>query len=126
MNTFASNTANIYVTAVDANQAVSVMLDQINDLKTQPIQDDRISGMAGQFLTNYYLRQETNAAQAGELARYELLGGGWRNSFEFLNKIREVKPEDVKTVANKYMKNLRFVVIGNPAAVNKAIFIPAS
>ncbi|MEP6850611.1 MAG: pitrilysin family protein [Acidobacteriota bacterium] len=126
MNTFASNTANIYVTAVDANQAVSVMLDQINDLKTELIQDDRISGMAGQFLTNYYLRQETNAAQAGELARYELLGGGWRNSFEFLNKIREVKPEDVKTVANKYMKNLRFVVIGNPASVNKAVFIPAS
>lgn len=126
MNTFASNTANIYVTAVDANQAVSVMLDQINDLKTQLIQDDRISGMAGQFLTNYYLRQETNAAQAGELARYELLGGGWRNSFEFLNRIREVKPEDVKMVANKYMKNLRFVVIGNPSAVNRSVFIPTS
>jgi len=126
MNTFATNTANIYVTAVDANQAVTVMLDQINGLKTQLIQDDRISGMAGQFLTNYYLRQETNAAQAGELARYELLGGGWRNSFEFLNKIREVKPEDIRTVANKYMKNLRFVVIGNPAAVNKSVFIPTS
>lgn len=126
MNTFATNTANIYVTAVDANQAVSVMLDQINDLRTDLIQNDRISGMAGQFLTNYYLHQETNAAQAGELARYELLGGGWRNSFEFLNKIREVKPEDVRTVSNKYMKNLRFVVIGNPTAISKAIFVPAS
>lgn len=124
MNTFIANTANIYVTAVDANRAVSVMLDQINDLKAQLVQNDRISGMAGQFLTNYYLRQEKNAAQAGELARYELVGGGWRNSFEFLNRIREVKPEAVRTVANKYMKNIRFVVIGNPQAVNKSVFIP--
>lgn len=126
MNTFATNTANIYVTAVDANQAVSVMLDQINGLKTQTVDDDRLAGLAGQFLTSYYLRQETSAAQAGELARYELLGGGWRNSFEFLNKIREVKPDDIRTVANKYMKNIRFVVIGDPKAVNKAVFIPTA
>jgi predicted Zn-dependent peptidase len=82
--------------------------------------------MAGQFLTNYYLRQETNAAQAGELARYELIGGGWRNSFEFLNRIRSVKPEDIQTVANKYMKNIRFVVVGNPAAINKSVFLQTS
>jgi predicted Zn-dependent peptidase len=89
------------------------------------VDDDQISGSAGQFLTNYYLSQETNAAQAGELARYEILGGGWKNSFEFINRIREVKPADVRAVANKYMRNLRFVVIGNPSSVNKAVFIPA-
>ena len=126
LNNDAANTANIYVTAVDANQAVSVMLNQIDLLKTKTITDDKIAGMAGQFLTNYYLRQETNAAQAGELARYELIGGGWRNSFEFLNHIRSVKPEDIQTVANKYMKNIRFVVVGNPSAINKSVFLQAS
>jgi len=126
LNNDAANTANIYVTAVDANQAVSVMLNQIDLLKTKTIADDKIAGMAGQFLTNYYLRQETNAAQAGELARYELIGGGWRNSFEFLNRIRSVKPEDIQAVANKYMKNIRFVIVGNPAAINKSVFLQAS
>jgi predicted Zn-dependent peptidase len=120
----AANTANIYVTAVDANQAVSVMLDQINSLKTSLVTEDKIAGMAGQFLTNYYLREETNAAQAADLARYELIGGGWRNSFQFLNRIREVEPADVQAVSNKYMKNLRFVVIGSPSAINKSIFVP--
>ncbi len=125
LNNFAANTANIYVTAVDANQAVRVMLDQINELKTRQITEDKIAGMAGQFLTNYYLRQETSAAQAGELARYELIGGGWRNSFEFLNRIREVKPADVQAVSSKYMKNIRFVVIGNQLAINRSVFIPS-
>ena len=120
----AANSANIYVTAVDANQAVKVMLDQIGVLKTNPIPERAISGMAGQFLTNYYVGQETNTAQVAELARYELIGGGWRNSFEFLNRIREVKPADIQTVANKYMKNLRFVVIGNPSAIDRSIFLP--
>ena len=119
----AVNTANIYVTAVDANQAVSVMLDQIKLLKTKQINDDIISGIAEHYLTIYYLGQETNAAQAAELAKYELIGGGWRNAFDFLDKVRKVTPADVQRVSNKYMKNIRFVVIGNPAAVDKKVFL---
>lgn len=123
LNTLASNTANIYVTAVDANQAISVMLKEINDLKREAISSDEISGVTGQFLTTYYLGQETNVAQAAELARYELTGGGWRSSFDFLNKVNEVKPADVQRVAQRYMKNLRFVVLGNPTAINRQIFL---
>jgi predicted Zn-dependent peptidase len=119
----ASNTANIYVTAVDANQAITVMLDEINKLKQQSVNSEEISGVTGQFLTTYYLGQETNVAQAAELARYELTAGGWRNSFEFLNRVREVKPEDVQRVSQKYIKNLRFIVLGNPTAINRGIFL---
>ncbi|NJM53251.1 MAG: hypothetical protein HC846_07565 [Blastocatellia bacterium] len=36
------------------------------------------------------------AAQAAELARYELIGGGWRNSFEFLARVKQVTPQDVQ------------------------------
>jgi len=126
LNLAAANSANIYVTAVDANQAVKVMLEQIAFLKNNPINERAISGMTGQFLTNYYVAQETNTAQVAELARYELLGGGWRNSFEFLNKIREVKPTDIQTVANKYMKNLRFVVIGNPTSIDRSVFLQSA
>lgn len=117
------NTGTIYVTAVDANQSVSVMLAEIEKLKRQLVDDDEIEGVAGLFLTTYFLRQETNAAQAGDLARYELLGGGWRGSFDFLEKIRQVKDVDIQRVAKKYMNNVRFVVIGNPAAVNRDVFL---
>jgi len=119
----AANTGNIYVTAVDANQAVSVMLNEINNLKTRTILPEVISSIAGHFLTTYYQGQETNRAQAAELAKYELIGGGWRNSFNFLDKVLNVKPEDVQMVSKNYMKNLRFVVIGNPLAVDKKVFL---
>ncbi len=123
LNKFAANTANISVSAVDANQSVQVMLEQINSLRTRLLNDDLVSEVSGNFLTTYYLGQETSTAQVGELARWELIGGGWRNSFEFLNRVREVKSADVQAVANKYMKNLRFVVVGNPANVNRSIFL---
>lgn len=123
LNELSANTANIYVTAVDANQAVSVMLNEIKNLRTQPVNDREISGVAGQFLTTYFLDQETNAAQAGELAKYELIGGGWRNSFEVLNRLMDVTPEAVRAVSQKYMKNLRFVIVGDPLAINREIFL---
>lgn len=119
----ASNTGNIYVTAVDANQAVEVMIEQINLLKSRDLSNEMIESVAGFFLTNYYVEQQTNMAQIGELARYELIGGGWRNSFEFLTRVRRVSPADVKAAANKYMKNIRFVVIGNPSAIKREIFL---
>ena len=123
LDSHSANTANIYVTAVDANQTVTVMLNVIKSLKLQPLRQEEIEGMAGQFLTNYYLKQEANAAQALELAKYELIGGGWRNAFEFLNRLRRVTSADVQNVSQKYMKNIRFVVIGNPVKIEKNIFL---
>lgn len=123
MGGFALNSANIYVTAVDANQSISVMLNEINRLKNEPVESSEISGVSGQFLTTHFIAQETNAAQAAELAKYELLGGGWRNSFEFLNRVKEVTSEDVQRVSRQYMKNLRFVVLGKPEFINRQVFL---
>lgn len=124
MDSNAANTANISVSTNDVNKAVSVMLDQIKLLQNRTLNEGVIDEIAAFFLTKYYLGQETSAAQVGELARYELIGGGWRNSFEFLKGVRSVTPDDIRSVANKYMKNIRFAVVGNDAAIDRSIFVP--
>jgi zinc protease len=118
-----ANIGGLYVTAVDANQAVRVMLNEIARLQHDLISRDDINAVIAQFLTSYYIGQETNAAQAGELAQYELIGGGWRNSLTFLEKLRAVTPADVQRVSQKYMRNIRFVVLGNPQQIDKNVFI---
>src|SRR5690606_27179897 len=120
----AANSANIYVTATDANQAVAVMLREIQSMKTTPIPAEQLDGIAGYFLTTYYLQQETNAAQVAELARYELIGGGWRHSLGFLDGVQGVTPNEIRTVAERYMKNLRFFVVGDPKSIDENIFVP--
>lgn len=118
----AANAGGIYVTAEDANQAVAIMLNEIARLKTTPVAPGVISSTAQHFLTTFYMDQQTNTAQAAELARYELIGGGWQNAETFLERLRAVTPADVQRVANTYMKNLQFVVLGDPNDVDEAVF----
>ena len=48
--------------------------------------------------------QETSSAQAGQLARYELVGGGWRNAFEFINGVRKVTPQDLAATVFRHLE----------------------
>src|SRR6266850_2213004 len=117
-----ANIGGIYVTAVDANQSVQLMLDEMARLQKEAVGNEDIQAVVAQYLTSYYMGQETNAAQAGELAQYELLGGGWRNSIGFIEKLSAVTPADVERAAQKYMRNIRFVVLGNPKSIDSKIF----
>jgi len=119
----AANVGGLYVTAVDANQSVKLMLNEISKLQQDTVRADEIQAVVAQYLTTYYMGQETNAAQAGELAQYELIGGGWRTSTDFLEKLTAVTPTDVQRVAQKYMRNIRFVVLGNPQSVDTGVFM---
>lgn len=123
LGTLAANTGSIYVTAVDADQAVSLMLDEIDDLKTTLVDPREISAVGGHFLTTYLIERETNAAQARDLAAYEIIGGGWRNSFKFLDDVQRVTPADVRDAARRYMRNIRFIVIGDPQQIDRTRFI---
>jgi predicted Zn-dependent peptidase len=123
LRTQAANVGGLYVTAVDANQSIRVMLSEIARLQNEAVSNDDIHAVVAQYLTTYYLGQETNAAQAGELAQYELIGGGWRNSVDFLPRLEAVTPADIQRVSQKYMRNIRFVVLGNPKSVDTGVFL---
>jgi len=119
-----ANVGGIYVSADNksVDQSIHVMLDEIRRLQHEAIGPEDVTAIVAQFLTNYYLDQETNGAQVGELARYQLIGGGWRNSLDFIEKVRAVTPADVQRVARLYMRNIRFVVIGDPARIDQKLF----
>lgn len=125
MNNMSANTANISVSAVEANRAVSLMLGEMKKLREVPVDRTDILETSGFFLTTYYIKQETNAAQAAELAMYELIGGGWGRAGAFLDRIRDVTPEDVQRVSQVYFKNVRFIVLGDPGQIDRKNFIPA-
>jgi zinc protease len=123
LGTQGANTGGISVTAVDANQAVRVMLAEITRLQQQPVSQDELKSTVQQFLTRYYMGQETNAAQAGELAQNELLAGSWRNAFNFIDQLRAVTSQDVQRVSQKYMRNIQFIILGNPNNIDRNIFL---
>jgi zinc protease len=121
-----ANLGGVSVSSTDANQSVMIMLREMARLRTEPISPDDLKGTIQHYLTRYYLGEETNAAQAGELAQAELIGGGWRNATLFMDKMSAVTAADVQRVAQKYMHNIRFVVLGNPKSIDPKVFLSQS
>src|SRR5688572_2275551 len=62
LRTQAANVGGLYVTAKDANESVRVMLSEVQRLQSEPVGGTDIHAVIAQYLTTYYLGQETNAA----------------------------------------------------------------
>jgi predicted Zn-dependent peptidase len=112
----------LYVTAVQPDTTLTVMLHEVERLKTEPISEERLAENVNVFLTQYWLAQETNMGQAGTLGAFELVGGGWEKAAEFVEGVRRVTPADIQRVAGTYMKDFHFVVIGNPSTIDSELF----
>jgi zinc protease len=78
------------------------------------------------YVTSVYYRQETNDAQATSLVNNEVLHGNWKRSLTIKEDINKVTPEQVNTVFNKYLKNINWVYMGNPAKVTPALYAPTA
>ena len=52
-----------------------------------------------------------------------MVGGGWRRAGSFLDRVRAVTPADVQRIARRYLRNVRFVVIGDSSKVDRRLFM---
>jgi zinc protease len=117
-----ANSGFIYVTTPRPNDAIKVMFDEIERMQRDTIREKPLADIVNGFLTTFYLKLETNDAQAARLGEYELLGGGWPKALTWLDEVRKVTPADLQRVANTYLKNFRFAVIGDPSKFDRALF----
>ena len=118
-----SNYGAIYVTAVKPDTTIKVMINELQKMKDEPISDKELKDKIRQFLTGYYLGNETNQSQANLLAFYELSGPGYEQAAKFIQNVSKVTPEEIQKAAQKYMKNLQFVLIGNPKSLEISSFM---
>lgn len=112
----------LYVTAVDPAATLPVMFHEVERLKTESIPSERLLENINVFVTQFWLGQETNMGRAQTLGTFEMSGGGWENADAFVDRVREVTPQDIQRVANAYLKGVRFVVLGDPAKIDRALF----
>jgi zinc protease len=103
----------LYVTTVSPDTTLSLMRQQITALQQGTIDREALERLVQQFITEYFLNNETNAEQANFLARAQLYRGDFRVADLFVDELREVTPEDVQRVARQYMRNVRFAYVGD-------------
>lgn len=116
-----ANIAYLYVTTTQPNETIKVMYEEIDKLATLPLDAKTLDDLVETFLTEHYMALETNSAQADQLGRSELLSDGWERSLVFIEMIKQVKPEDVMRVVDRYVKNVHWGYIGNPEQADPAL-----
>ncbi|HWH52423.1 MAG TPA: pitrilysin family protein [Gemmatimonadaceae bacterium] len=109
----------VYVTTVHPNETLGLMRTEIDRLQREVVDAEGLSRLVQQFLTDYFLKNEVDADQATFLARAQLYQGDYRAASHFVDDLRRVRPEDVQRVAQRYMRDFRFVYLGNPDSLSR-------
>ncbi|MFN0120725.1 MAG: M16 family metallopeptidase [Blastocatellia bacterium] len=123
LNSTSANTGFIYVTTPQPNEAMRVMFAEIDRVQQMRIRDEALQNTITGFLTQYYQKLETNSAQAARLGEYELTGGGWRRALTWIDDVRRVTPADLNRVANTYLKNFHFALLGDQRTFDRNLFL---
>src|SRR4051812_26033098 len=115
-------TGGIYVTTTDPNTSLQIMRNEISRLQSELIDPEGLDRLVEQFITEYFLKNETNADQATFLARAAIYHGDYRSADQFVADLRRVRPDDIRRAARQYMKNFSFAYVGDPSRVDRSLF----
>jgi zinc protease len=107
----------LYVTTVSPDVTLGLMQGELEGLRHDPIDPTAFDRLVQQFITDYFLDNETNSDQANFLARAELYRGDYRVGEQFVDELQRVTPADVRRVASRYMRNVTFAYVGDPSRV---------
>ncbi len=114
----AATTGGLYVSTVSPDTTMKLMRAAVLDLQTGMLDPVGLKQLEEQFITEYFLDNETNAAQADFLARSQLYEGDYREADRFVDELKSVTPEAVQRAARKYMKGFRFAYVGDPSKLS--------
>ncbi len=115
----AATAGGLYVSTVSPDTTLKLMHAEIVDLQDGLLDPDGLARLEQQFLTEYFLDNETNDAQADFLARSQLYRGDYKAADRFVEELKSVTPEQVRDVARKYMKGIQFAYVGDPTQLHK-------
>jgi zinc protease len=117
----AQGVGGLYVTTVDPNAVLRIMRRELSTLQTETVDPEGLKRLEQQFITEYYLKNETNADQANVLARAEVFAGDYRAADRFMDDLQRVTPADVRRVARQYLRGFRFAYVGDASKLDRSL-----
>jgi zinc protease len=117
----AATAGGLYVSTTSPDTTLRLMYAAVKELQDGLLDRDGLGRLEQQFLTEYFLDNETNDAQASFLARAQLYRGDYRLADKFVDELKSVTPEAVQRVARRYMKGIRFAYVGDPGRLRREL-----
>jgi zinc protease len=113
----------LYVTTTAPDTTIALMRTEVQHLKSNELDTDLLRPLVQQFITEYFLDNETITAQADFLARAQLYHGDFHAGEHFVSDLRAVTGADVQRVARRYFRNVRWAYVGDPLRVQRERFL---
>jgi zinc protease len=117
----AASASGLYVTTVSPDTTLKLMKYFITQLQNETVTDEGLRRLELQFITQYFLDNETNASQADFLARSQLYQGDYRRAMSFVSDLKSVTPEGVQAAARKYIRNFHWAYLGDTTKVSRSL-----
>jgi zinc protease len=114
--------ANLYVTTTEPDKYIAVARALIDTIRQQGFTAAELKNEKTGYLTGIYYREETNEAQANQLAFNEVEHGNWKRSVTIKDDIQKVTLEQLNNTFRKYMTNITWVYQGDPKKVTPAMY----
>lgn len=111
----------LYVTTVYPDSVLGIMRREIARMQSTLLDPENLNVIVQQFITEYFLNNETDAEQANQIARAELYRGDYRLAGQFVEQLRAVTPVQIRDAARKYMKGTHFAYVGDSTKVSKQL-----
>jgi Predicted Zn-dependent peptidases len=115
----AASAGGLYISTASPDTTLKLMRAALTELQEGLLDRDGLERLEQQFLTEYFLDNETNGAQSDFLARSQLYRGDYHEADKFVDELRSVTPEAVRRVARKYMRGIRFAYVGDPTKLKR-------
>lgn len=112
----------VYVSSTDPNQSAQVIIDELKKLKTQGFTEAELKNKKSTFLTEYYMRNETNASQSLSLGGAEIRNS-WRNAVSFIDQVNKVTLKQLNSTFGKHINGIRWSYLGDISRIDSKIFL---
>jgi predicted Zn-dependent peptidase len=98
-----------------------VMLGEARRLRTEEVPREELKAHIAVFTTSFLVESDSLDAQAELLSRAQRFGEDWRLARDLPARLKEVSAESVRAFADKHLRNLQTVVVGDPAKVEPSV-----
>lgn len=112
-----------YLSATPANGSSletleNALLEQIARLQKEPPDKDEMQRVKAQVISDIVYQQDSISSQANQIGRMESIGRSWKEMDLYMEKLSAITPEQVQTVARKYLvpdrKTVAQLIPGSP------------
>jgi len=111
----------IYISTTDPKASLEVMVDELNKVKTEGFEKKELEGKKQEYLTGYFMGQQTNSSISMSLGITEMTGG-WEQMDSFTSRVLESKLEDVNKVMQEYGDKIYWTYLGKEELVQPEYF----